>query len=170
MPEYKDIATVKKEGKDNVRKLKSEIKEGSDNAPSRSDIRKERKKARADVRNQRDENTIVDSANKQGVDLNKKPDISRDAMAENYKMKLYREASNLVEDEDKQGLVSFIKSTPGAEYKDEPKINADIEKRKARAQRIAAVGGAISGFGKGLQGNSMDYSQSLAAQMGKERS
>lgn len=169
MPEYKDISSVKKEGKDNIRKLKTERKEGGENKPSRSDIRSERKNTRAAVKDQRNENVVVDSANQQGIDLNKKPEIPHKAMSENYKRNLYREASNLVDDEDKQKLVSFIKSTPGANYKDAPNIDVDAEKRKARAQRIAAVGGAISGFGKGLQGKSMDYSKSLSAQMGNER-
>lgn len=151
---------------------RSKVKEITKDKPNIIDFGRQIGQNIENIRDQKDQNMVVESAYAQGVDPNNmanNPSAPSTGMADQYTKGIIEAIKANVEEKDRKGVTEFVAAIPKPAYSTTPNIIPDAEKRKARAQRLAAWGDAISGFGMGLQGKEKDYSRSTSAQMQGKR-
>jgi len=124
-----DIRQLKKENRDKVKE-------------ARKDNRQEKKDAK-------DIGIVQNTATKHGIDLTNPPAYP---LTDTYKETLKNDLSNLVKQEDRDKLSSFVGSIPNPNFVEQPTIDLEEEKRKARIQRKAKWADALYAFGEGVQG------------------
>lgn len=137
-----DIPTLKEENSNLVKDI------SSDKYSTPQQIAMQRRMNRKAVRDAKDTNMVVGSANDKGIDLNKPYSLP---VTDSYRKKLVDELGNHVSEQTKPKLSTFVSSIPNPNYIEPPKINVDEEKRKARIQRAAKWADALYAFGEGMQ-------------------